>query len=195
MSIVVTIDAGDLERVGKRFLHASRAIPEMLERGLDVVAERRKQEISDAAPRQTRPDARYQEQLYRSFDIVREAGMRSIVTRQPEKLYYVTHGTNPHVIKPRNKKALFWPGIRGGRPVAMVHHPGYRGNDFINRATSAAGATGGGGSGIQKMATEMAQAIAAVTASVAVGVSVVAGAAGWALDSLMKWANDKESDR
>lgn len=31
-------------------------------------------------------------------------------------------GTSPHVILPRNKKALYWPGA--DHPVAKVNHPG-----------------------------------------------------------------------
>lgn len=34
----------------------------------------------------------------------------------------VEMGTAPHVIVPRNKKALHWPGAR--HPVARVNHPG-----------------------------------------------------------------------
>ena len=30
--------------------------------------------------------------------------------------------TRPHIIRPTNKKALFWPGA--GHPVKAVHHPG-----------------------------------------------------------------------
>jgi hypothetical protein len=34
----------------------------------------------------------------------------------------VEMGTSPHVILPRNKKALYWPGA--DHPVARVNHPG-----------------------------------------------------------------------
>ena len=34
----------------------------------------------------------------------------------------VEYGTKAHVIRPRNKKALFWPGA--DHPVAQVNHPG-----------------------------------------------------------------------
>lgn len=34
----------------------------------------------------------------------------------------VEMGTSPHVILPRNKKALYWPGA--DHPVAKVNHPG-----------------------------------------------------------------------
>lgn len=35
---------------------------------------------------------------------------------------YLEKGTPPHIIKPKNKKALFWNGA--SHPVKMVHHPG-----------------------------------------------------------------------
>src|ERR1700724_2628805 len=35
---------------------------------------------------------------------------------------YVEFGTKPHVILPKNKKALYWPGA--AHPVASVNHPG-----------------------------------------------------------------------
>lgn len=37
-------------------------------------------------------------------------------------------------IYPRNAGALYWPGIRGGRPVAMVMHPGVKPQFFARRA-------------------------------------------------------------
>lgn len=47
----------------------------------------------------------------------------------------VLHGTRAHDILPRDKQALFWPGA--AHPVASVHHPGYRGNDFLTAAVDA----------------------------------------------------------
>ncbi|MGJ5895149.1 HK97 gp10 family phage protein [Streptomyces niveiscabiei] len=44
----------------------------------------------------------------------------------------VEYGTAPHVIKPRNKKALFWPGA--AHPVAQVNHPGTRPQPFLRPA-------------------------------------------------------------
>ncbi len=37
---------------------------------------------------------------------------------------YLEEGTPPHIIKPKNKKALYWPGAR--HPVKQVRHPGSR---------------------------------------------------------------------
>lgn len=35
---------------------------------------------------------------------------------------WIEYGTRPHMIYPRVKRALFWPGAR--HPVGAVHHPG-----------------------------------------------------------------------
>lgn len=52
-------------------------------------------------------------------------------------------GTDPHLILPRNARALWWdmPNDRGwmvqpdtGRPVRFVHHPGNRAYNVIQRA-------------------------------------------------------------
>lgn len=44
----------------------------------------------------------------------------------------VEYGTAPHVIVPKNKKALFWPGA--AHPVAKVNHPGTRPRPFMRPA-------------------------------------------------------------
>ena len=43
----------------------------------------------------------------------------------------VHDGSAPHIIRPRNKRALFWSGAR--HPVKMVKHPGNKGNPFMDR--------------------------------------------------------------
>jgi hypothetical protein len=44
----------------------------------------------------------------------------------------VVHGTRPHVILPRTKRALFWPGA--GHPLRRVQHPGTKPSPFPARA-------------------------------------------------------------
>ena len=46
---------------------------------------------------------------------------------------YVLSGTKPHIIKPKNKKALAWKGMTTKYPVKTVHHPGTKPNDFLGR--------------------------------------------------------------
>ncbi len=45
---------------------------------------------------------------------------------------FVVGGTKPHLILPRTRRALFWPGAR--HPVRQVRHPGTKPNDFPTRA-------------------------------------------------------------
>lgn len=45
---------------------------------------------------------------------------------------YVYRGTAPHLIRPRFRRALMWPGAP--HPVKLVHHPGTRPNRFRIRA-------------------------------------------------------------
>jgi hypothetical protein len=41
----------------------------------------------------------------------------------------VEYGTKPHIIKPKNKKALYWKGAR--HPVKSVRHPGGRAKPYL----------------------------------------------------------------
>ena len=48
----------------------------------------------------------------------------------PEYFLYLEYGTPPHIIRPKNKKALHWGG-KSGPIVKLVHHPGTRPQPFI----------------------------------------------------------------
>jgi HK97 gp10 family phage protein len=50
---------------------------------------------------------------------------------------YVEFGTRPHVIEPKTKQALYWPGAK--HPVAKVHHPGTPAYHVLRNALRAAG--------------------------------------------------------
>jgi len=45
---------------------------------------------------------------------------------------FVEGGTKAHIIYPRAKQALYWPGA--AHPVGVVHHPGTKANPFLERA-------------------------------------------------------------
>lgn len=45
---------------------------------------------------------------------------------------FVHEGTSPYTIRPKAKKALWWPGAR--HPVRSVRHPGIKANRFVERA-------------------------------------------------------------
>ena len=48
----------------------------------------------------------------------------------------VYYGARPHVIVPRNARALYWPGAR--HPVRRVNHPGNAPNPYLDRGVDAA---------------------------------------------------------
>ena len=41
----------------------------------------------------------------------------------------VEKGSKPHIIRPKNKKALYWEGAK--RPVRLVNHPGSKAKPFL----------------------------------------------------------------
>jgi len=45
--------------------------------------------------------------------------------------YYVHEGTGPYEIRPKTKKALYWPGAK--HPVRLVKHPGIKANPYVER--------------------------------------------------------------
>lgn len=51
---------------------------------------------------------------------------------------FVIEGTRPHLITPKNKKALRWP-VGGKFAFAKeVRHPGYKGDNYLQRAAALA---------------------------------------------------------
>lgn len=47
---------------------------------------------------------------------------------------YVLHGTQPHMIRPRNAQVLHWVNASGGHFARFVNHPGTKPNKFPARA-------------------------------------------------------------
>jgi hypothetical protein len=68
----------------------------------------------------------------------RVRGMAAVtVTNVDPKALLLEKGSPPHVIEPKNKKALFWPGAE--YPVRRVNHPGTPAYNILRRALRAAG--------------------------------------------------------
>ncbi len=61
-----------------------------------------------------------------------EDGELRVGSRDVKYAQMVEFGTRPHVIKPRNKQALSWPGA--AHPVAQVNHPGTQAQPFLRPA-------------------------------------------------------------
>lgn len=70
-----------------------------------------------------------------SGDLVRTIKRRGTeITIGTDYWHFVEYGTRGHIIRPRTKKALWWPGA--SHPVAKVYHPGTRPQPFIRPAVT-----------------------------------------------------------
>ena len=101
--------------------------------------ERRAQQVITLA-RQIAAPHRDTGEYDRSFrtERVRIRGMAAVqVTNDSVAAPFLEHGTRPHVIEPRDKQALSWPGAR--HPVKRVNHPGTPALHILRRALRAAG--------------------------------------------------------
>lgn len=84
------------------------------------------------ADRHTKTSALRQSLYNRAIPGGREIGHDP--QRAPHALF-VHWGTRPHVIKPKNKKALRWAGANGRFMFAKaVSHPGYKGDPYLVEA-------------------------------------------------------------
>lgn len=79
----------------------------------------------------TKTGALYQSTYNRAIVGGREVGHDP--QRAPHALF-VVFGTKPHQIRPRNRKALRWPSGGSFMFAQSVQHPGYAGDDYMERA-------------------------------------------------------------
>ena len=65
---------------------------------------------------------------------VTDGGFHGVVFLNERKADYgscVHEGSRAHVIRPRNKRVLRWPGKGGFVFSKISHHPGYKGDQFL----------------------------------------------------------------
>lgn len=113
------------------------------ERGLRRVFGRMSDDVARAVDR-TRIDVQNEARRRAPVDTGRlrssivsraEGGGRSLGYAVGSNVSYaaaVEYGTSPHVIKPKYKQALYWPGA--AHPVAQVNHPGTAAQPFLRPA-------------------------------------------------------------
>lgn len=51
---------------------------------------------------------------------------------------FVILGARPHLIRPKAKRVLRWPSGGGWRFAKVVHHPGYKGDNYLAEAAKQA---------------------------------------------------------
>ena len=96
---------------------------EGLDRATEVIAILLKSELRRAAPKKSQKFAK-------SIDVIPRPG--GIIEIWADEIWkYIEFGTNPHIIRPANKKALAFE-IEGEKIIVKkVDHPGTRPNPFI----------------------------------------------------------------
>ncbi len=58
--------------------------------------------------------------------------LEGVLLAEAEHASYVEEGTPPHEIRPKNKRALSWPGAK--HPVRGVSHPGTKATAFLRKS-------------------------------------------------------------
>lgn len=70
-----------------------------------------------------------------SGEMVRSIKRRgTVITIEAPHWHFVEYGTKPHIIRPRVKRALWWPDAH--HPVKKVYHPGTKAQPFIRPAAT-----------------------------------------------------------
>lgn len=92
------------------------------EESADRIAIRLRSELKLVVPRDT-------SRLGQSIDVI--YSNNKLIISAADYLLHIEYGTRPHVIRPKNKKALAFKS--GGKEIVVkvVHHPGTRANPFI----------------------------------------------------------------
>jgi len=118
MSIEVRLVLHNLERLGKEGAQAVR-------RGMNKSAILIESEAKRLCPVDTG-------RLKSSITHMWRGGDEVVVGTNVKYASYVEFGTRPHMIFPREKKALYWDGAE--HPVKHVYHPGTKPQPFLRPA-------------------------------------------------------------
>lgn len=89
----------------------------------------------EGAGRHSKTGALFRSLYNRSIQHGREVGHDP---RLAPHALFVNFGTRPHKIYPKDKKALRWAGGGAFHFAKFVNHPGYRGDNYMQRAADAA---------------------------------------------------------
>jgi hypothetical protein len=118
-------------RQGIRHAGQSEGVYRNLDRRIDRV-----EELALAIYEPHRKTGDYGRGFRRERTVIRGMAAIRLVNVDP-KAHILEDGSGPHVIEPKNKKALHWEGA--AHPVRRVHHPGTPAYHIMRRALRAAG--------------------------------------------------------
>lgn len=134
---MIEINLAGLDEVRARF---ARLVPETQAKVLRDLA----QVAFDTAQRQVDTHTKTGA-LARSLRLQSDGDGGWIISHDQQHAPYaifIHFGTKPHLIKPKDKKALRWAGGSGGGThfifAKWVHHPGYKGHAYLVEAADEA---------------------------------------------------------
>lgn len=111
-------------------------IPQSLEREVILqMSQVAYDEIQREADKHTVSGALFDSVYNRQVDGGREVGHDP---KRAPHARWVVFGSRPHVIKPKERKALRWPSGDRFAFARAVNHPGYSGDDYMTRGADAA---------------------------------------------------------
>lgn len=124
----LSIDAHEWNDMAKRYAGATPIIEQELVKGMTRIAIEGRNQAVTVVPVDT---GRLKGSI--AYEVTR-AG-KDVIARVGTNVEYakpVEFGTAPHIIRPKNKRALYWPGAE--HPVALVNHPGTKGKPYLRPA-------------------------------------------------------------
>ena len=129
-AIAIRIDTSQMRNLSGRFKSAALHVKPLADLILDRIAHRLWIDVQKHVPLKTG-------KLANSFYIQSE-GKKRHLDSDSTYLEAVVHGTKPHYIRPRYKKALWWPELSHpipyvGPPMTRIH-PGTQANPFLDEA-------------------------------------------------------------
>jgi len=119
--MAITIKINGLDRFIKNLDKSPKSMNQKLQEAINISALYTTEEIKKVTPRKT-------SRLRRSI-LPRFLNLSAIIEPNVKYAIFVHEGTRPHIITPRNKKALYWKGAM--HPVKRVMHPGTKANPFM----------------------------------------------------------------
>lgn len=125
---MIRLEVAGLDAVEKRLMEVPKKIEHKVLLDMSQIVY---DKAHDAIDKHTKTGALRQSLYNRAIPGGREVG--NDPKRAPHALF-VHWGSKPHIIKPKNKKALRWSA--GGQFVfsKIVHHPGYKGDPYLVNA-------------------------------------------------------------
>ena len=120
------VNKKDLKRISKRF---NKNYSRILDNGVRQIGESVLGIYKSIMPKKTQA-------LMNSTFLKRRGELSYGIYEGAKHGDYLRNGVSPHIIRPRNKKALAWDGIN--HPVAMVNHPGIKKHTYPAQAVSQA---------------------------------------------------------